>query len=82
MDAKDYLDKFGNKIVFEKRLNIQAGNGYFGRKQEKYMKSEIARVRDLGNYPKGDWVKEDIEKREINFKTRIISFFTEQLTSN
>jgi len=81
VDAKDYLDKFGNKIVFEKRLNIQAGNGYFGRKQEKYMKSEIARVRDLGNYPKGDWVKEDIEKREIEFKQRVYAFFKDHLNA-
>jgi uncharacterized protein with ParB-like and HNH nuclease domain len=80
-DAKEYLDKFGNKIVFEKRLNIQAGNGYFGRKQEKYLKSEIAQVMELGNYHKSDWGKTDIEKREAEFRKRVYAFFKEQLNS-
>ena len=80
-DAKQYLDRFGNKIVFEKRLNIQAGNGYFGKKKEKYSRSEIALVRTLGNYPKSDWVKQDIEEREKEFKERIYAFFKKQLGS-
>jgi len=78
-DAKDYLDKFGNKIVFEKKLNIQAGNGYFGQKKNKYRQSKIACVLDLSNYPKNDWVKEDIEKREEIFKVNILNFFKQQL---
>ena len=36
IDADLYLDRFGNKTVFEKKLNIQAGNGYFGVKKQKY----------------------------------------------
>lgn len=78
-DARAHLDKFGNKIVFEKRLNILAGNGYFGKKKEKYTKSEIAQVRDLGSYAKNDWEKIDIEKREIEFKNRIYTFFKTHL---
>jgi len=81
-DAVKYLDRFGNKIVFEKRLNIQAGNGYFGVKKQKYSLSKIACVVDLSYYHKNDWVKEDIEEREANFKTSILSFFTTQLTTN
>lgn len=80
-DAREYLDKFGNKIVFEKRLNIQAGNGYFGKKKDKYIHSEIAQVVELGNYPKSDWAKKDIENRELEFKKRIYAFFSEQLSS-
>lgn len=78
-DAKDYLEKFGNKIILEKKLNIQAGNDYFGRKKEKYRASNIVCVQELGNYPKNDWVKEDIEAREIVFTTNLIKFFKEQL---
>jgi len=73
-DAQKYLDRFGNKVVFEKRLNIQAGNGYFGRKKEKYKDSEIAIVKKLANYHKDDWVKDDIERRENEFKDRITTF--------
>lgn len=78
-DAELYLEKFGNKIIFEKKLNIQAGNGYFGNKKNKYGISKIANVLDLFNYPKNDWTKEDIEQREEEFKTRIITFFRDNL---
>jgi hypothetical protein len=80
-DAKLYLDRFGNKIVFEKKLNIQAGNGYFGVKKQKYSLSKIECVLELSNYPKIDWIKEDIEARENNFKKNIIAFFKAQLIS-
>lgn len=78
-DAKVYLDKLGNKIVFEKKLNIQAGNGYFGQKKKKYMESKIACVKELSEYPENDWVKTDIEAREEIFKTNLIKFFKKQL---
>ena len=78
-DAQLYLDRFGNKIIFENKLNIQAGNGYFGVKKQKYSSSKIATVLELSNYQKNDWVKEDIEERETKFKENIISFFKNQL---
>lgn len=79
IDADLFLDRFGNKVIFEKKLNIQAGNGYFGVKKQSYMLSKIASVIDLASYPKNDWVKEDIEEREAEFKSQLITFFKEQL---
>lgn len=78
-DAMLNLDRFGNKIVFEKKLNIQAGNGYFGVKKQKYNISNIAVVKDLSNYHKSDWVKEDINSREIQFKKDLLNFFKLEL---
>lgn len=78
-EAQTYLDKLGNKIVFEKKLNIQAGNNYFGNKKSKYKESKIASVIDLSNYHKNDWVKEDIESRESDFKSRIVNYFKTNL---
>ncbi|MDQ0066950.1 DUF262 domain-containing protein [Chryseobacterium lathyri] len=78
-DAMLNLDRFGNKIVFEKKLNIQAGNGYFGVKKQKYNISNIAVVKDLSNYHKSDWVKEDINSREIQFKSDLLNFFKLEL---
>jgi len=78
-DAELYLDRLGNKIVFEKRLNIQAGNGYFGVKKQKYSLSKIASVVDLSNYEKNDWIKDDINEREVIFKSNLINFFKSQL---
>ncbi len=74
-DANKYLDRLGNKVILEKKLNIQAGNGYFGVKKNRYANSKIANVIDLANYPKDDWVKTDIEQREEDFKENITSFF-------
>ncbi|MCO6433477.1 DUF262 domain-containing protein [Nitrosomonas nitrosa] len=79
-DADLYLDSFGNKIVFEKKLNIQAGNGYFGIKKQKYKDSKVACVLDLSKYHKNDWMKDDIQSREANIKSNLISFFKEQLS--
>jgi hypothetical protein len=81
-DATKYLDRFGNKVAFEKKLNIQAGNGYFGVKKQKYSLSKIAAVLELSTYKKNDWVKEDIEAREASFKENILSFFNEHLSAN
>jgi uncharacterized protein with ParB-like and HNH nuclease domain len=78
-NALQYLDRFGNKVILEKRLNIQAGNGYFGIKKQKYSFSKIANIKDLSNYKKNDWTKEDIEEREIEFNNKLMSFFREQL---
>lgn len=78
-DADLYLDRFGNKIIFEKRLNIQAGNNYFGHKKVKYSESKIASVIDLSNYHKNDWIKVDIEQREVEFKNDILTFFKSNL---
>lgn len=78
-DAKIFLEKFGNKVVCERKLNILAGNGYFGNKKSKYKNSKIANVLDLADYPKNDWIKADIEIRENDFKNRLINFFKENL---
>ena len=40
-EIKEQIEHLGNKIPLEKKLNIEAGNGYFGRKKENYQKSNI-----------------------------------------
>ena len=79
-DADEYLEKFGNKATIEKKLNIQAGNNYFGKKKEKYTKSKIADIKELSKRLSDDWVKEDIEKREESFASKIYDFFKENLS--
>ena len=74
-DAQEYLEKYGNKVAIGKKLNIQAGNGYFGQKKRKYVSSNIQNVKDLSVYPKEDWVKSDIENRENDFREKVIAFF-------
>ena len=78
-EAKEHLERFGNKILFERKLNIQAGNGYFEQKKSKYSESRIHMTKSLANYHKSDWVKDDIEARERQFANDLMAFFKEHL---
>ncbi|GMO15490.1 MAG: DUF262 domain-containing protein [Termitinemataceae bacterium] len=78
-DAQKYLELYGNKIILEWKINIQAGNGYFGRKKNKYKNSKIAAVLELGQLKQNDWLKADIEKREERFCKTIMDFFVSSL---
>lgn len=80
-DAEIHLDMFGNKIALEKKLNIQAGNGYFGQKKVRYGESGILEIKSLAIYDSDDWVKEDIEKRNENMFKKLKAFFENNLTT-
>lgn len=75
-DARVFLEKLGNKVAFEKRLNIQAGNNYFGNKKKKYSESKIQDAVDLGHYKADDWAKNDIVARNSAFAERLFNFFS------
>lgn len=79
-EAQVHLERFGNKVAIEKKLNIQAGNGYFGNKKLKYLQSNIQDVIELGNYSGSDWIQADIQNREDNFLEKITSYFEDCLT--
>jgi hypothetical protein len=78
-DAQIYLESFGNKIVLEKKLNIQAGNNYFNNKKQKYASSKISSVLALSKLSQKDWLKNDIEEREKLFATEVLRFFRENI---
>lgn len=78
-EAETHLNMLGNKIIFEKRLNIQAGNNYFGKKKEKYKESKIKEVQSLSQMGQNDWLKEDIENRNHEIIERLYTFFSKNL---
>ncbi len=78
-EAKEFLEHIGNKMWLEKKLNIQAGNGYFGKKKEKYRESNFEEARELANYPKDDWLKDDIIERGNDIYQRLLKFFKENV---
>lgn len=78
-DAKEFLEHIGNKMLLEKKVNIQAGNGYFGKKKEEYKKSKFLEAKDLAKYPEDDWLKEDIEERDKKIYRRLLKFFKENI---
>jgi uncharacterized protein with ParB-like and HNH nuclease domain len=79
-DAEKYIEKIGNKIILEKKTNIQAGNNYFGEKKKRYYcNSPIKAVNNLAiEHPSDDWAKEDIEKREKQIIDRFIDFVSKE----
>lgn len=77
--AKAHLENFGNKVAIEKKLNIQAGNNYFGNKKAKYLNSNVSNVKDLANLKQSDWSKEDIEARNNLFISNIVEYFKSAL---
>ena len=77
-DAKQHLEQLGNKIIFEKLLNIQAGNGYFGKKKEHYKQSVILEVQRLCDEHSNDWLKDDITQRQEQIIQRLDKFFCQR----
>lgn len=62
---REKIEFIGNKVPFEKKLNIRAGNGYFNKKKNEYKDSKIVIARELANLPDKDWSLEDITERGV-----------------
>ena len=67
------IEHLGNKLPFEKRLNIIAGNGYFKKKQKEYAKSEIAITSSMSSLQFADWGLDDIAERDVRVSDEIIA---------
>ena len=69
---KEKIEHIGNKLPFEKKLNIVAGNGYFGKNKKEYSASKIAITKALGTSDVSDWNMDSIMKRDIRVSDEII----------
>lgn len=76
-EADNYINKFGNKIAIEQRLNIQASNGFFSKKKGSYFRSNITEVNNLTNY--ANWDKSEIDERNNSLINRLKTFFEANL---
>ncbi|MDQ6598090.1 DUF262 domain-containing protein [Bacillus salipaludis] len=70
-EVKELVEHIGNKIPFEKKLNIIASNGYFKKKQESYKKSKIQILLDLSNQH-NDWGLNEIRERDIRISDELL----------
>ena len=70
---KEKIEHIGNKLPFEKKLNIVAGNGYFEKKKKEYSASKIAITKTLGTSDVFDWNMDSIMKRDIRVSDEIIA---------
>ena len=62
---KEKIEYIGNKVPFEKKLNIIAGNGYFGKKKKEYLSSNISITKKLGTIEIDEWNLDSIMTRNI-----------------
>lgn len=70
---KEKIEHLGNKIPIEKKINIVAGNGYFAKKKELYLKSSIAVVKELGKSSIEEWKLDEIIQRDYKISQEIIN---------
>jgi uncharacterized protein with ParB-like and HNH nuclease domain len=68
---KEKIEHIGNKLPFEKKLNIIAGNGYFGKKKKEYSESKIAITKAMGMSDVTEWDLDSIMKRDIRVSDAI-----------
>lgn len=69
------IERIGNKIPFEKKLNILAWNNYFNMKKEEYNKSQIEITKELSKLEQADRLPTHIEERSIEIENNIIEWF-------
>jgi uncharacterized protein with ParB-like and HNH nuclease domain len=75
-EVKELVEHIGNKIPFEKKLNIIASNGYFKKKQESYKKSKVQLLLDLSNQYH-DWGLNEIRERDIRISDELINILND-----
>ena len=70
---REKIEHMGNKLPFEKKLNIIAGNGYFAKKKKEYAASKIEITKVMGLSEIQEWNLESISKRDIRISDSIIA---------
>ena len=70
---KEMIEHIGNKLPFEKKLNIIAGNGYFSKKKKEYSASKIAITNAMGSSNDKDWNLYSIVKRDVRVSDELIA---------
>lgn len=72
---KEKIEHIGNKLPFEKKLNIVAGNGYFSKKKKEYMMSKIAITNTMGTSEVMEWDLDSIMKRDLRISDEMAEIF-------
>lgn len=70
--VNEKIEHIGNKVPFEKKLNIVASNGYFGKKQKEYEQSAIAVTKALASKDPSTWELPDIDERDVRVTDTIL----------
>lgn len=70
---KEKIEHIGNKIPFEKKLNIIAGNGYFDKKKISYKDSKISITNKFADIEAHDWNIDSISERDIRVSDAVMA---------
>lgn len=70
--VKEKIEHLGNKLPFEKKLNIVAGNGYFKKKQKEYADSKVTITNAMSAPDITDWNMDSIIERDIRTSDEIL----------
>lgn len=70
--VNEKIEHIGNKVPFEKKLNIVASNGYFEKKQKEYAQSSVEVTRALADKSPATWELPDIDERDVRVTDAII----------
>lgn len=73
---KETIEHIGNKLPFEKKLNIVAGNGYFAKKKKEYSDSDITVTKEMGTSDITDWGMDSIMKRDIRVADSVMKILS------
>ncbi len=71
------IEHLGNKLPFEKRLNIVAGNGYFKKKQKEYADSKISITKKMASPDISDWNMDSIIERDVRVSDEILKILNQ-----
>ena len=72
---EENIEKIGNSIPLEWKLNIQAGAEFFRRKQDRYKESKIQDALDLSQKAPPCWFPECVNDRQTCSLNRLHKFF-------
>ncbi|MFK4567854.1 DUF262 domain-containing protein [Enterococcus sp. UD-01] len=75
-EVKELVEHIGNKIPFEKKLNIIASNGYFMKKKDSYDRSNVKILLELSK-ENTDWGLDEIRERDIRISDELFSLLSE-----
>lgn len=69
------MNKLGNRMPLEKKVNIKASNLFFAEKKKHYKDSNVQDARDLGESNINEWKLSDFETRHKEVVGRLKVFF-------
>jgi len=75
-EVKELVEHIGNKVPFEKKLNIIASNGYFNKKKQSYKDSKVRLVLNLYSQH-SEWGLDEIRERDIRITDELIALLNE-----